>query len=112
MKKKRVNEKKLLYKDFVDGYAYYKGFKIKECTNQFGNIYYTIINTRIGSHVHANSLSATAKIIDTAVFVLKNPFYIPQVGRSNNRNITALYVFEKAYRLAFREKGKQNVNRI
>lgn len=103
--KNKKTSKGLTHYDFINGWASYKGFKIKECLNEFGDIYYTIVNLNTGSHVHANSLKATTKIIDTTVFVLKNPYYIPQVSRTNKTNSAPLHVFEKAFRLAFRGNG-------
>lgn len=78
--------------------AFYKGFLIKECLSSFNSVYYTIVNEKIGSHVHSTTLKVAFRICDLTISVLKAPYISPSLGKYS------LDLYERAYKLAFREK--------
>lgn len=90
-----------------NGKTYYKGFIIKECLNDFGRVYYTIINPTINSHVHASTLLLSIKICDLTKSVLYNPYITPTLGRGYS-----LDVYERAYRLAFRQTERNKKGKV
>lgn len=47
---------------------YYKGFLICKCRDEFGSVYYTIVNTESNVHVHATTKKRAKGICDEAVY--------------------------------------------
>lgn len=72
------------------------GFIIYTCYSEFGNKYYTIINPRTNTHVHAKSLKIAKNICDIAKCF----------AESGHIKKTSLDIFERANRLAFRLEKK------
>lgn len=53
----------------------YKGFLIIPCQDNFGEIYYTLVNTQTQGHVHARSLTLAMQICDVGRHLFYNPSY-------------------------------------
>ena len=87
--------------------SYYRGFLIKSCLSSFGNLYYTVVNNRINSHIHASTLKIAMKICNIARSVIDSPYLTPPYEGS-----ISLDLYERAYRLAFREQKKGGQNKI
>lgn len=77
-KRKGPNSLSFLKKNIANhnNYAWYKGFVIKKCIGSFNSIYYTIINEKTHTHVHAETLGTAKVICDTANKFInnKNPY--------------------------------------
>lgn len=78
--------------------AFYKGFLIKECLSSFDSVYYTIVNEKIGSHVHSTTLKVAFIICDLTIRVSKTPYIAPSL------RTYSLDLYKRAYKLAFREE--------
>lgn len=58
-----------------DSRTTYKGFTIIRCFDNFDNRYFTIVNPRNGSHVHAKSLKLATQICDISRHMYYNPAF-------------------------------------
>lgn len=103
MRNKSINpdiKKTLIEKGVVT----YRGFIIKECYDNFGSTYYTIINPKTKGHVHAASFDLSIKICDLTRFILKKPYIIPTLGRG-----CKIDVYKRANKLAFRDDRDKEI---
>jgi|LSQX01.1.fsa_nt_gb hypothetical protein len=48
-----------------------QGYHIIECRNEFGSVYYTIVNPITNSHVHARSIKIARNICKEAAFFMQ-----------------------------------------
>lgn len=101
-KERELKKKRAIVRTLVKNrQAFYKGFLIKECLSSFNSVYYTIINKKIGSHVHSTTLKVAFIICDLTIRVSETPYIAPSL------RTYSLDLYKRAYKLAFREeKGK------
>lgn len=92
---KRKKQKKLLNNlsdklNQYDGKVYYKHYLIKKCVDKnFNHVYYTIINIRTKSHVHAETLNLARFICDCAAKIANGGILSHKISRDiYNRAVT------------------------
>ena len=95
-----INQRNKLIEDLDNqGFGYYRSFYIKKCLDNFNSYYYTVVNLKINSHIHANSIGLSLEICDLAKYLLKNPYFSP---KKNGHHSGSLATYKRATRLAFR----------